>query len=189
MQPFGGSTVGMGAAEDFPQRLLEPSYENRLRVIGRRLDCNLLQCINVLEVDGGFVVRAFREGNPEPLVLEFLDIHFARLIGEALTARGEQSFRRTHSDLVPSGYEDFLRALGHALDGRVAENICVNEFITFFTIAGFAPAGVSLADGYRPFTEALDVLDVCALLEMAHDRRGSYAPITRYVPPGMEEVC
>lgn len=184
MQPHGGPAVGLGVLDDDAPRLLEPSYENRLRIIGRRLDRDHLHRISVLEVDGGFVVRAFQRGRAGPVVLEVLDAAFAQLLGAALARRGESPLKRAQHPLLPSGYEDFLRALGHALDERIAENIVVTEFVTFFTVNGFAPAGAPLTSEYQPFAEALSVGDVRALLAAAHARRGSYAPIRRYTPPG-----
>jgi hypothetical protein len=185
MQPYGGPSVDLAVLGEDTPRLMEPSYENRLRIIGRRLDRDQLHRICIMEADGGFVVRAFHRGNAGPLVLEVLDAAFAQLLGEALARRGEPPLQRAHHALLPNGYEDALRALGHALDERVAENIVITEFVSFFTVAGSAPAGEPLTTGYRPFAEALGATDLQALLAAAHARRGSCVPIRQYTPTGL----
>jgi hypothetical protein len=185
MQPYGGPTVELGVLGEDTPRLLEPSYENRLRIIGRRLDRDRLHRICIMEADGGFVVRAFHHADTGPVVLEMLDAAFAQLLGEALARRGEPPLQRAHHPLLPSGYEDALRALGHDLDERVAENIVITEFVSFFTVSGFAPAGAPQTAGYRPFAEALGAADLQVMLEAAHARRGSYVPIRHYTPTGL----
>jgi hypothetical protein len=189
MQPFGALAGGIDDPCDRPPQLMEPSYENRLRLIGRRLDRNLLMGMSLLEVDGGFVVRAFRPGNLKPLILTFPDADFTRLVSEAIATRGEAPHRGAVSSLLPTGYEDFLRALGHHLDEQVAENLTICELVSFVVVSGFAPAGVSLAAGYQPFSETLDIRDIRRLLDVALSRRGSYAPITHYVPAGLRSAC
>jgi len=188
MQPFGALAGGVDAACDRPPHLMEPSYENRLRLVGRSLDRDQLADVSLLEIDGGFVARSFRPGGSEPLILEFLDADFARRIGEAITMRGEQPKRRPASALLPTGYEDFLRALGHRLDERVAENITICELASFVVVSGFVPSGAFPATGYQPFSEVLDAGDVRRLLAEARARRGSYAPITHYIPASLRSA-
>lgn len=54
-----------------PPALLAPTYQNRLRTIGRQLDVDGYRSIVLFEVDGGFVSRAVHRRQRDILLLEF----------------------------------------------------------------------------------------------------------------------
>jgi hypothetical protein len=172
----------------YPPHLMEPSLQNRLRVIGRYLDRQHLHSISLMEVAGGFIARACRVGEAAPIVVEVLDEDFPRMIGEAIAARGEGEHERTVSKLLPTGYEDFLRALGYELDQRVAENIVVTEFVSFVTVTGVEPSMNAGVAAYDRFSYALSGEEISKLLDAAFARRGTYSPLTTYIPAGTREL-
>jgi hypothetical protein len=55
------------------RELLRPTYQNRLRVIGRHLDNGGFHGASIFEIDGGFVVRATAADAKRPQALEFPD--------------------------------------------------------------------------------------------------------------------
>lgn len=186
MDPVADVTTHQLPDEPFAPRLLEPSLENRLRVVGRFVDSQRFHTIALSEVDSGFLVRAYPDvGSVSPVILEFPDSEFPRLVQEAVASRGEFDWARPARSLVPTGYEDLLRALGRAFDQKAAENVTVTEFPSFIAVSGFAPVIESECLAYEPFSDALDHVDVQALLEMAIGKRGTYSPVTSYYPPGL----
>jgi hypothetical protein len=175
----------LGSAFDQPLDLLELSYQNRLRVIGRFIDELELHSVTLIEVNGGFVLRASRAGEPWPVVIELDDRKVSELMRQAIQARGEGDQERESRELLPTGYEDTFRALGFGLDQRIAESIVVAELPSLFAVSGFEPVvtpGVGETT-YRPFAEAMGPGEVTGALRLAIARRGSYQNINRYIPP------
>lgn len=157
---------------EVPEQLTRPSYQNRLRVIGRQLDLYGYRSINLLEVGGGFLVRALPAGGRTPEALEFADRDFPQLVAGAIAARGEGERLHAASPLLPTGYEDFLRALGYRLDQQRAEAITIGELESFVAVGG-----VALLDGrghstIGPFQELMRPNEINFLLEEAFQRRG-----------------
>jgi DNA-binding response OmpR family regulator len=132
------------AGADLPEALTQPTYQNRLRVIGRQLDLYNYQSANVLEVAGGFLVRAMSPRSRTPEALEFPDRDFPTLVVNAAHARGEGERKRTPLPLLPTGYEDFLRAVGRRLDEQHAEAVTLSDLGTFIAVGG-----VSVAEAYE----------------------------------------
>lgn len=160
--------------------LIEPTYQNRLRVIGRELDRQHISGITIMEVPGGFVVRAqYQDG--EPVALEFLDSDFSQMVITAIAARGEGETTRPATALLPTGYEDFLRSLGYELDERVAEGVYVAEYRSFITVGGLVPSMTS--GGYRHYSEVLGSNEIREILNEAFNRRGTFKRVTHYIPP------
>lgn len=155
------------------EQLLCPTYQNRLRVIGRQLDRYEYRSVNLLEVGGGILVRALKPGSRTPKTLEFPDHDFAPLITAAIGARGEGERRRSKTALLPTGYEDFLRALGRWLDGRLAEAITVSELDSFVAVGGVAKVDGPAQMAVAPFQTLLRADDIAALLDRAFRRRGT----------------
>lgn len=173
------------AAAELPIDLLELSYQNRLRVIGRFIDESELHSITLIEVAQGFVLRASRAGEPWPIAIELGDRKISELMRRSIGARGEGEIERESRELLPTGYEDMLRALGHELDQRIAESVVITELPSLFAVTGFEPfvaAGVG-ETSYRPFAEVFGPDETRILLHKALGRRGSYQPIQRYIPP------
>lgn len=166
--------------ENVPPQLFEPSYENRLRVVGRYLDDNELHSICLLEITDRMLVRACRGDDACPVVIEFTHHAIHSMIGDAVEARGEGESPHPATGLLPTGYEDFLRAVGFELDERVAEDIAIVEASSFIVVSGSEPQFESA--GYRPFSDALGKDDVLQALGEAVDRRGAYETVRYYVP-------
>lgn len=160
--------------------LIEPTYQNRLRVIGRELDHQQISGVTIMEVPGGFVVRA-QNRHEESIALEFLDVDFSQMVVDAIAARGEGETSRPATHLLPTGYEDFLRSLGYELDERIAEGIYVAEYRSFLTVGGLVPS--MDGSGYRHYSEVLGPREIREILDEAFNRRGSFESITHYIPP------
>ncbi len=156
---------------DIPDGLVRPTYQNRLRVIGRQLDLYGYRSANLLEVGGGFLVRALPPGSRTPEALEFPDRDFPQLVAGAIAARGEGGRRRSTSALLPTGYEDFLRALGCQLDGQLAEAVTVTDLDTFVAVGGVGKAQGPAQPVVMPIRSLLRPDDLAYLLDEAFRRR------------------
>lgn len=154
-----------------PTGLFRPTYGNRLRVIGRQLDLYGYRALNLSEVGGGFLARALPPAGRTPEALEFADRDFPQSVAAALAARGEGEHRRAVGPLLPTGYEDVLRALGHALDARQAEAITITELDAFVVVAGVGQADGEGAHALAPFQQLLRQDDITTLLDAAFRRR------------------
>ncbi len=124
--------------EGLPPELLNLTYQNRLRVIGRQLDVNRYRLPSIFEVDGGFIVRAIPEHGRTADALEFPDRDFFHWVTGAYHTRGKGERGASMSPLLPSGYEDFLRAIGAALDQHEAETVTISEFASIIVVGGSA---------------------------------------------------
>lgn len=156
---------------DVPLELQEPTYQNRLRVIGRQLDQSGYRSVNIVEVAGGFLVRAVARGQRSPEALEFPDSDFAYLVGNAHRSRGEELWDRQKSDLLPTGYEDFLRSLGYQLDDRLAEAASIAEFDDIVVVGGVGKSEAYEASQLKPFHLIMRQEDVEFMLNQAFRRR------------------
>ncbi len=173
----------LAAAQDVSLDLLELSFQNRLRVIGRRIDQHRLHSITLIEIPDGFILRAGRSDEPWPFLFDFSNRALADMLRDSIYARGEGTTPRVSRDLVPTGYEDLMRTLGYELDQRVAEGIVITELPSLFAVSGFEPViGVGEAT-FRPFSEAIGPLEADAMLWRALARRGTYQHIQSYIPP------
>jgi hypothetical protein len=169
----GTTVVADRDADAIRQRLLAPTYQNRLRVIGRHLDMNGFRWINLVEVEGGLLVRAFDRGSSQSELLEFPDNAFPRMMEDALSARGLGEHFIARSELTPTGYEDILRAIGFQLDRRVAKMIAVSECRTVMFVSGLQYQETSTGSGYVQFDFMLTPEQVRAALDAAFRRRGA----------------
>lgn len=124
--------------EGMPRELLNPTYQNRLRVIGRQIDVNRYRLVSIFEVDGGFLLRSISERGRIADALEFADRDFPHWATEAYRNRGSGERPVSMSKLLPTGYEDFLRAIGAALDRHQAEAVTVAEFASVIVVGGSA---------------------------------------------------
>lgn len=167
----------------FPQHLVEPTYQNRLRVLGRIIDEHRLHSITLIEVPGGFVLRATRDTDPWPVLMEFGDRKIAKMLSQSLDLWGSAPVHRETRDLIPTGYEDVLRALGYELDQRIAENIVIAELPSILAVSGFEPLLGYGESTYQPFSDPLAPEDTIAMVRRAVSRRGTYRHIQTYIPP------
>jgi len=163
--------LAQGADATLPAALARATYQNRLRVIGRQLDLYGYRALNLSEVAGGFLARALPPAGRQPEALEFPDRDLPQSLAAAFAARGEGEHRRAASHLLPTGYEDVLRALGHDLDERLAEAITITELDAFVVVAGVEQREAFGAHALAPFQQLLRQDDLATLLDAAFRRR------------------
>jgi DNA-binding NarL/FixJ family response regulator len=168
-----GSIQTVNAVADLarPPAHLRPSYENRLRAVGRQLDIYGYRAINLSEVAGGFLVRAFPHVGRSAEALEFLDSAADHILSHAVTARGEGERSRPTDLLLPTGYEDFLRALGHRLDSGNMTAVTITELEPLIAVGGVAPLEIGEGTALTPFYELLQSEHIKYLLDEAFRRR------------------
>ena len=158
------------------QGLLRPTYQNRLRVIGHHLDRGQHRDVAILEIDGGFIARATSPKARRPQALEFPDTQFVELMQEALDYRGHGQKYNSHASLLPTGYEDFFRALGFLLDNQSALGITVCELDAHLLVAGQQPsASIAGHKAMQNFERYLTRDDIQKLLDDAFKRRTTSA--------------
>jgi hypothetical protein len=145
-----------------PTALLLPTYQNRLRTIGRELDVSGYRSIILLQVDGGFILRAVNRNSRDLELLEFPDADFPERMIAATEARGDGERAETPSTLAPTGYEDMLRALGRWLDDNVARHVVIAETQSAVLITGQREEA---AERVETFETILDPVAVTALLD------------------------
>jgi DNA-binding response OmpR family regulator len=160
---------------DILPELMRPTYQNRLRTIGRQLDIYNYQSANLLEVAGGFVVRATKPGSRAPDALEFPERDFPVLMAHAIQARKEGDRRRTPLSLIPTGYEDFLRAIGRRLDEHNAEAVTITDLGTLVAVGGVMPADAYSNVKMAPLQWLLREDDITFLLDESYRLRAATA--------------
>ena len=154
-------------------RLMTPTYQNRLRALGRQLDLYNYQSVNLLEVEGGFVVRAMAPGSRSPAALEFSDRDFPTIMGGALADRGAGERRRVPHPLLPTGYEDFLRGVGRRLDDQSAEAITLTDLGSFIAVGGVCPSDAYNHVAMTPLQWLLRAEDITFLLDESYRLRAA----------------
>lgn len=180
-----GTVVGVQDAVDdgVPKALMQPTYQNRLRAIGRQLDLSLYQSMNLMEVGGGILVRGTPRGSRVPEALEFPDKDFTGMFRGGFAARGEQQRERVKTPLLPTGYEDFLRALGYRLDTSFAEAVSIVELDSFVAVGGVAKIDAAGHTAVAPLQWLLYAEDIIFMLDEAYLRRSTV--VTQQKPSGI----
>lgn len=141
-------------------------------MIGRHLDLYRYRSANILEIVGGVLVRGLPEGSRSPEALEFLDRDFPQLVATAIAARGEGERReRAKATRMPTGYENFLRALGHWLDQHLAEAVTISELGDFVAVGGVAKVDATGQTTVGPLQWLLREDDTTYMLDEAYRRR------------------
>lgn len=164
------------AADDLLTRLHPPGYQNWLRAIGRQLDINDYRRFSILEVEDGFVTRAFRNETSPIERLEFSRRDYVELLKAAMSARGRGNRRGSSNLLLPTGYEDFLRALGYQLDQDRIEALSITELDSSIIVAGMRRQVVGSMPIFSAFHRVLGPDEVARLLNEAIQRRESARP-------------
>jgi CheY-like chemotaxis protein len=154
-----------------PRHLIQPTYQNRLRVIGRQLDLYRYHSVHLLEVGGGFLVRAIGSDPRAPEALEFPDRDFPQHIAGAVAARGQGERQHQPRGLLPTGYEDFLRAIGHRMDIDRAQAITVSELGQYVVVGGIGRTDGRTETTLGPFQTLMNPDDVAYILNEAYRRR------------------
>jgi hypothetical protein len=153
------------------EQLLLPTYQNRLRVVGRHLDLHEYRVISLLDVEGGILVRANSAKRHAPELLEFPDDAFVEMVRNGIQSRGSRKRSKTRNDLFPTGYEDFLRALGYELDRRMAKWVTLHECQEAVFVAGLEK-GDPTANSFSSFDVMLGSEEIQVILDEAFRRRG-----------------
>ena len=143
-----------------------------MRVIGRHLDQYHFHSVNILEVEGGFIVRASVAGRTTVETLEFVDNQFPQLLANAVAARGEGERQQSGGGgLLPTGYEDFLRAVGYELDQRAAEAVTISQLDQLALVGGVGRIDTTAASRHGQLQWLYRGEDVVNLLDSAYRRR------------------
>ena len=157
-----------------PADRLKFTYQNRLRTIGRQLDIYRYHSVAIIEIKGGFIARATPRKSRRPEALEFPDRDFPRLVASAIDDNRDEAEKPTSSsDLLPTGYEDALRAIGFKLDEITAENIVITEFDDIIVVGGRGSDINNAVHGIVPFKYFLKQPDIEYMLNEAFRRRGT----------------
>ncbi len=157
--------------EDMPRELLELTYQNRLRVIGRQLDLNHHRLASIFEVDGGFLVRALSDRGRNADALEFPDRDFPHFITGAYRNRGDGERKTSTSPLFPSGYEDFMRAIGASLDRHGVDAVTIAEFNDIVVVGGNLKLDTSGRPAIGGLQWVLRADDIKQVLDAGYQRR------------------
>lgn len=150
-------------------RLRLPTYQNRLRVIGRELDIGGFRAVSIWEVGGGFLVRGTSPNRRTPEALEFLDRDFPQLV--AVTARGDGERRQRPGALLPTGYEDVLRAIGRRLDDQISEAVAFSEYSQAIVVSGLTKVDAAEHVAPLPFEWVLEPGGIADMLDEAYRQR------------------
>lgn len=157
-----------------PAHLLDRTYQNELRAIGRHCDDAGFRGIGIYEVKSGFVLRGFSDAtDAESLqAVEVPNDDIENLIIKNFTAPGRNGVI-TRSPLCPTGYEDFLRALGYELEANQAKAVAIQELTDRFAVSYLQLQ--STAEDYVWVAKSvlLTADDVLELVDEAFRRRGS----------------
>lgn len=164
-------TPGSLASPDIPPDLLLPTYQNRLRVIGRQLDLYRHGSVKIVEVPGGFLVRGTIPGSRTPETLAFHDRFFPQFVTSAIGMRRGGPRQRSPSPLLTTGYEDFCRALGFRLDEEGAQAVSITELGDRVAVRGVRRSGGAADQRAAPFRWMMGPNDIAELLDQARGRR------------------
>ena len=154
-----------------PPQLLEPCYQNHLRVVGRVLDEHSLDQAVVLEILNGFMLRAYDPNSGEHVSETFTNESLMQTLRVAIYSRGAAGTGHYRSPLRPTGYEDFLRALGYRLDQRRAEAVVIVECSRYFHVSGHERIGDDFQAPLSPFVDLYEVPGINRLVNEAIARR------------------
>lgn len=154
---------------DISERLRQPTYQNRMRVIGREMDVSEFRAVSLWEVGGGFLARGTRQGRRTAEALEFRDRDLPQLV--EVTARGDGERRQRTGLLIPTGYEDLLRAIGRRLDDQMSESVTFSELSRAIIVSGLSSQDTVARAALLPFEWVLDPDDIERMLDDAYRQR------------------
>lgn len=163
------------------------NYEQSLRIIGRHLDAEPAYHVTILEVDDGYTVRYQpAQHSTEDRTVQYSDARLRDLFVFHVAGRGCLKRRGHHLGIwrnFPSGHEDFLRAMGAALDREQASSLTVDELADQIQTSYVRPDPTNPLRTMKcraVFGEA----DIRAMVEEAKLRRGHRLILVR---PGLAE--
>ncbi len=156
------------------RQLERPTYQGSLRAIGRYLDRNVYRHVMIVETEDGFVLRVFADGanlKAEGIELPMSDL--IALINAHAQSRGSDLPALQSPPLCPTGYEDFLRALGFELDALKVTGVRTIELSTGILVAFTAR---SAGGEIRRFETLYDRQRIEQSLEQSYQRRSKATP-------------
>jgi len=103
-------------------------------------------------------------------VLEFADEHFAHLVSDAIVTRAARP--RGHNALLPTGYTDAFRAIGHTLDRWGATDVALVELEQRLVVCGRRPTEGDHETEYASFEWVLTEEDLLTQLDGGYNWRG-----------------
>jgi hypothetical protein len=151
------------------------TYQNFLRAIGRHLDLGRYRYTLICQVPGAFVIRGYPHGfdnvrAAEALVFTIEDL--TRMVEELFVSRSPLPANEIPDPsevprLLPTGYEDFLRAIGHECDTGRVRNIRLVE-----TVEGIV-LSYEQENTHTRQERSFDEEQIYAMLNTAFNRRGT----------------
>ena len=157
-----------------PEHVLHRSYQNALRAIGRYADAEKYRAATLFEVQNGFILRAFSAADPsQVLAIEIPDEDVQELVVKNYAERGRRDGGGGRPTLLPSGYEDFFRALGSYLDSRNARSVSVVEMVDAVAVSFLDLRSTNDAYLWQPQSFVIGADQIQKLLKEASDRRTS----------------
>lgn len=160
------------ADDEQPGRL---PYESALRVIGRHLDAEPAYHLSVLEVPEGFTVRSYPVHHKTPgRVVQFQWDKLRNLSVFHTAGRDISGRRQRHRGMwanVPSGHENFFRALGFVLDVEHAHSVSIDEVPEGVAVSYMRPTSVGAYEKCRRVHQRAEIEE---MLRAAIKRRRSH---------------
>ena len=148
------------------------SHEDRLRIVGRSLDLQHYRSAIIVEVPHGVFTRATRIDKHVPYVLELSDTQI-RSASDGMRRQRGAGERLDRHPLLPTGYEDFLRALGYWLDERSARWIAIHEFKEFIAVGAYSPRVTFRSTTMEAIEANFGPDEITSLIDDAFRRRGT----------------
>ncbi len=149
-------------------------YQETLRAIGRYFDEQVYRNILVCEVADGYIARAFPMAATETAKaegLQFLHEDITALVKRSREVRNPIPDFVKMPPLCPTGYEDFMRAVGWEIDGAAVHLISIVEMKEGILVNYYQPAKPSPSGS--PWHQTFyDPDGITALLNRGFGRRG-----------------
>jgi hypothetical protein len=126
--------------------------------------------VRIVEVPDRFSVLFQRaQGNPDPVHVEFT-------FDEIVTGETEQQTARARRYTPPSepaegSYQDFLRALGHELDGVPAYDLLIDDVGDGTVLVSYQYLDPSVGYVWKKTVATMDTRERSDLLKLARGRR------------------
>lgn len=158
----------------------QASYERALRALGAYLDREAKGKFKLIEVPEGFTL-ILQRGSSRP---ELHELHFptATLMEQAdqLPRNRKLLGSRYQSgwSVSPTGHQDFLRALGHELDGSQARTIVLDE-LECDVLVTYSYLDPGHGYQWRKHMIMVDRNQIAAMIKAARGRRHKRLPLKR----------
>ncbi len=126
----------------------------------------------ILDLGDLILVRGHNPAIGDLVAETFLDANLPEAMQAAIYGRNAaESSKAQASALRPTGYEDFLRALGYRLDRQFAEAFVIVECPRYMHVSGMERIGSEGESAMVPFCYLFEALRVNSLVNEAVARR------------------